>query len=182
MPRIVEEHAYNGVIAKISRLGAGGLLVELREILTGWDLRLFEVKNANGGAVVREKIDQRFAQAGGWTKATSGDIDWQKCKIVNGTRICVGVEIQVSARSDLIVMDVIHLRKAIVDGMIDFGVMVVPSAAMSVFLIDRAPSISDAKRHVLAARADDLPLLVLALEHDGPAPEALPKRRRKVIE
>jgi hypothetical protein len=37
------------------------------------------------------------------------------------------VEIQFSARSDLVVIDLIHLRKAIVQGKIDIGVLVVPS-------------------------------------------------------
>ena len=40
-----------------------------------------------------------------------------------GTRVCVGVEVQFSARSDLIVVDVIHLRKAVTEGKIDVAVL-----------------------------------------------------------
>jgi len=92
----------------------------------------------------------------------------------------VGVEIQFSARSDLIVVDIIHLRKALTDGKIDVAVLVVPSDRLAVFLTDRGPKMADAKRHVREARADDLPLLIVALEHDGPgtALAKQPKRQR----
>jgi anti-sigma regulatory factor (Ser/Thr protein kinase) len=79
----------------------------------------------------------------------------------------VGVEIQMSARSDVPVIDVIHLRRALEDGQIDVGVLVVPGDRLGVFLTDRGPRMSDAKRRVREARADDLPLLLIALEHDG---------------
>jgi hypothetical protein len=57
----------------------------------------------------------------------SGAIDWQKCLIINGIRICIGVEIQFSARSDLLGIDIIHLRQAIPAGEIDVGILVVPN-------------------------------------------------------
>jgi hypothetical protein len=37
---------------------------------------------------------------------------------------------------------------------------------------------ADAKRHVREARADDLPLLLIAVEHDGPGP-ALAKQAKR---
>lgn len=37
---------------------------------------------------------------------------------------------------------------------------------------------SDAKRHVREARADDLPLVLLALEHDGPGPVLAKQAKR----
>jgi hypothetical protein len=52
----------------------------------------------------------------------------------------MGVEIQMSARSDLIIIDVVHLRDQINAGMIDVGVLVTPFDALSVFLTDRAPA------------------------------------------
>ncbi|HYS18813.1 MAG TPA: hypothetical protein VET45_17965 [Candidatus Binatia bacterium] len=88
------------------------------------------------------------------------------------------MEIQFSARSDLLVIDLIHLRKAVVEGKIDVAVLVVPSDKLGVFLTDRGPKMADAKRHVVAARADDLPLLVIALEHDGSGP-ALAKQAKR---
>jgi hypothetical protein len=95
-------------------------------------------------------------------------------------RVCLGVEVQFSARSDLVVVDLIHLRKAVTDGKIDVAVLVVPSDVLGVYLTDRGPKMADAKRHVREARADDLPLLLIALEHDGsgPALAKQPKRGR----
>jgi hypothetical protein len=140
-----------------------------------------EARDANGGAAVRRLIDAGFKQAGNWTNKQAGAVDWTKCKVINGTRVCLGVEVQMSGRSDLIVIDVIHLRKAINEGEIDVGVIVVPSDRLGVFLTDRGPKMADAKRHVEAARAEDLPLILIAIEHDG-AGSALPKQHKKVVE
>jgi hypothetical protein len=178
MPTITEEVTYNGVRERIERLGLGGLVDEVREIVTGFRLCVKEERDANGGAAVRRLLDARFERAEGWTKTQTGDVDWVKCHIVDGTRVCVGVEVQLSARSDLLVIDIIHLRRALVGGVIDVGILVVPSDRLSVFLTDRGPSISDAKRHVREARAEDLPLLLVALEHDGPG-EALAKQKKR---
>lgn len=178
MPRIVEEQPYNGVLQRIERLGLAPIVAELREIIQGFSLQVEERRDANGGAAVRKLLDERFARGEGWTKKQTGDVDWTKCRIVNGTRLCLGVEIQFSGRSDLIVVDLIHLRKALTDGRIDVAVLVVPSDRLGVFLTDRGPRIADAKRHVAAARADDLPLLLIGLEHDGPG-AALPKQAKR---
>ena len=177
MARIVEEQAYDGVRERLERLGLTPLVDELRDLLQGFALLVMERRDANGGAAVRKLIDARFQSATGWTKKQTGDVDWTKCHTVNGTRVCLGVEIQFSARSDLIVIDVIHLRKALTDGKIDAAVLVVPSDRLGVFLTDRGPKMADAKRHVREARADDLPLLLIALEHDGPGP-ALAKQAK----
>jgi hypothetical protein len=178
MPRIVEERPYNGALEKIERLGLTIVLDDLRSIISGFTLLLKEETDANGGAAVRRMLDEQFKQALGWVKKQTGDVDWTKCQVINGVRVCIGVEIQFSARSDLIVIDIIHLRKAVTEGWIDAGILVVPSDRLSGFLTDRGPSMSDAKRHVLAAKAEDLPLLVIALEHDGPGPP-LPKQEKK---
>lgn len=178
MPRITEEQPYNGVLTRVKCLGLESLLDEIRTVLTGFDLHVKEEKDANGGAAVRKMLDARFMQHQNWKSKKSGDIDWTKCQTINGARVCVGVEIQFSARSDLIVMDIIHLRKALIQGDIDIGILVVPSDRLSVFLTDRGPSISDAKRHVREARAEDLSLLLIALEHDGPG-APLAKQEKK---
>jgi len=176
--RLVEEVYYNGAREKIGRLGLSNLLNQLKGALAATSLRVLEEKDSNGGAAVRKLIDAALDGIGGWDKTTTGDIDWRKCASSAGTTICLGVEVQVSARSDLLIMDIIHLRKAINAGAIDLGVLVVPSDHLSSFLTDRAPSMSDAKRHVAEARADDLPLLLLAIEHDGPGP-ALAKQKKR---
>jgi hypothetical protein len=168
MPTITERKDYNGVLARIERLGLAPLVGELEEVLTGFELRVKEERDANGGAAVRKLIDARFDTAGGWTITKAGDVDWVKCHHVNGTKVCLGVEIQMSARSDLLVMDICHLRDALTAGVIDVGVLVVPDDALAPFLTDRGPRFSDAVRHVRAARAEDFPLLLLGIHHDGP--------------
>jgi hypothetical protein len=97
-------------------------------------------------------------------------MDWIKCKVVNGTKVCIGVEVQVSARSDLLVMDMIHLNAAFRDGRIDVGVVIVPSDKLSKYLTDRAPCMSDARKHARAARLEDSSLVLVGIEHDGPGP------------
>lgn len=168
MPKITEEFLYNGASEKVSRLGLSALLEEVRSIATGFELLVKEAKDANGGAAVRKLLDLQFEKSGTWIKKQTGDVDWTKCKIVNGTRVCLGVEVQFSARSDLLAIDVHHLRRAIISGQIDIGVLLVPDNGLAVFLTDRGPKMSDAKRHVEEARAQDLPLILISLRHDGP--------------
>lgn len=155
-----------------------GLVDEVRKVLADFKLLLLEKRDSNGGAVLREIIDARFEAKGGWKKKVSGDVDWTKCKVVNGTSVCIGVEVQVSARGDLVARDVHHLRDAVDDGRIDIAILVVPSDATSVFLTDRGPCVSDARKHIKGARATDLPLLLVSLSHDGPG-VALQKRYKR---
>lgn len=94
---------------------------------------------------------------------------------MNGTRVCIGVEVQFSGRSDSgIIMDLHHLREAITSGLIDVGVLVVANATMAGFLTDRTPQLKDAERHIRHG-FELFPLLILAVQHDGPGP-ALSKR------
>jgi hypothetical protein len=60
LPHIHEEQPYNGALECINRPGLTPLLDELRHILTGFPLHVYEEKNTNGGAVVRRMIDARF--------------------------------------------------------------------------------------------------------------------------
>lgn len=178
MPRIVDRQSYGGAETRIKRLGLTPLWDELERVLTGFRLTIREEQDANGGAAVRKLIDAEFAAAGGWTKKQTGDVDWTKCRTVNGTRVCLGVEIQVSARSDLLIVDVDHLRQQIIAGAIDVGVLVTPSDKLAVFLTDRAAHYSAATQAVERARAHDLPILVIGLEHDG-AGAALAKQPKR---
>jgi len=70
------------------------------------------------------------------------------------------------------------LRRALREGSIDVGVLVVPSDRLGKFLTDRGPKMADAKRHVEEAQAQDLPLVLIAIEHDGPG-EALAKQAKR---
>lgn len=178
MPKIDEEAPYNGALERAKRLGLDPVLNEIRAILTKFPLLVKEEKDANGGATLRKMLDNEFTKVDGWIQGGSGKTDWTKCLTVNGVNVCVGVEIQVSARSDLTIIDVAHLREDIQKGMIDIGVIVTPSERLGHFLTDRAPSISAARRAVKEARAEDSPLLLISLEHDGAGP-ALPKQAKK---
>lgn len=110
MPRIVHEQSFDGADALIERLGLGELLEEIRAILQSFPLLVKEHRDANSAKAVREMIDARFKAAGGWAQKRSGGVDWIKRQAINGRGyICVGVEIQVSGRSDMLSVDFIHL-------------------------------------------------------------------------
>ncbi|MBI4877509.1 MAG: hypothetical protein HY822_23005 [Acidobacteria bacterium] len=178
MPRIVHEEAYDGVREKAERLGLLGLIDQVRSILTGFTLLVEERKDANGAAALRKMIDSGFEATAGWSKQVTGSADWTKRKTVNGTTLCIQVEVQVSARSDSLIRDVIHLRDSLERGELDIGIVVVSSNRLGLFLTDRVPKLSDALRTVKEARAEDLPFLVIAIEHDGAGPP-LPKQRKR---
>lgn len=178
MPRIVSQESFDGAWERVRRLGLEPLWQELEAILTGFELLLEERRDANGAAEIRSQIDSRFRSAGGWQNKQSGDVDWTKCHSVNGTQVCLGVEIQFSGRSDLLIVDVAHLRDGLTAGQIDVGIIVVPSDRLAVFLTDRVAHFSAAVKAVERARAQDLPLAVLGLEHDGPG-DPLAKRRTR---
>jgi len=178
MPKINETVSYNGADERIKRLGLSPLFSEVQSILTSFRLLVKEEKDSNGGAAVRKMIDSQFYAAGGWEKTTSGGVDWVKCLVVNGTQVCLGIEVQFSARSDLLIRDVVHLREALIKGKIDVGIIVVPYDRLSYFLTDRCPSMSDAKRIVHEARAEDFPLILIALEHDGPGSPLIKQEKK----
>jgi site-specific DNA-methyltransferase (adenine-specific) len=95
-----------------------------------------------------------------------------------GTWVRMGVEIQVSARSDMLIRDVVHLRNSLQQGEIDIGIIVVPSVRLQSFLTDRTPSLKDALRYVEQEfkEATTFPIVIIAIEHDAPG-KALPKKK-----
>jgi hypothetical protein len=180
MPKIASEQSFDGADALIQRLGLDELLDEVRQIITGFELLVEERKDANGSKVLRALIDKQFTAAGGWDQKKSGGVDWIKQQAINSRprHICVGVEIQVSGRSDLLSVDLIHLRKELLQGKIDLAVLVVPSDRLGYFLTDRVAKLSEAHRHIEMARAEDMPFVLIAIEHDGTGP-ALPKQGKR---
>jgi hypothetical protein len=172
VPKITDEVPFGGAVEKIARLGLTPLHEELRAILTGFQLLVLEERDANGGAAVRKMIDAEFEArvSTGWKKAQTGAVDWTKCRVINGTSLCVGIEIQVSARSDLLIIDLVHLRRDLTGGLIDVGFLVVPNDRLGPFLTDRGPRLADARRMVREARVEDLPIILVGIEHDGPGP------------
>ncbi len=176
MPQIVDWKPYDGFERRVQRLGLTPILDELRVLITGFDLLLEESKHANGAAHVREILDSRFSAAGGWKIIKSGGIDWTRRLTHNGIEVCLGVELQVSARSDLLTNDLTHLVRAIELGDIDAGVIVVPCDKTAYYLTDRCPRYRDATDHVERAKAQFSPLLLVSISHDGVG-AALPKKR-----
>ena len=179
MPKVIQGKSFDGAEERARRLGLAPLLAELKGILTDFELLVEERKDSNGGAAIRYMVDERFRRSQGWVNKSSGGVDWTKCHTVNGTNVCIGVEIQLSARSDLLIVDVAHLRDDITAGQIDVGVIVVPSDRLAVYLTDRVARFADAVRAVERARAEDLPLIIWGIEHDAPGPPLAKQKTRQ---
>ena len=171
MPIISEARQYNGFEHKVERLDLSSVVAEVQSTL-GFQLLVKESKHANGTQGLRKIIDAAFERIPGWTKITVGGTDWTKS---NGRGATVGVEVQVSGRSDMLAVDIMHLKEDLENGTIDVGVIIVPDDYLSPFLTDRTPNYATAIKHV-DDRASHLPISVIAFRHDGFGP-ALPKMR-----
>lgn len=172
MPVALPPRDYNGFVAKAQRLGLDALVDEVTSTLASFQLLIEERKHANGTREMRRAIDAGFDAIGGWTKLTVGGVDWTKSNAIGAS---VGVEVQVSGRSDMLAVDIMHLKEKIVAGELDVGMIVVPDDTLSRFLTDRTPNLATAIKHV-DHRASDLPIRVLPFRHDGVG-EALVKMR-----
>jgi hypothetical protein len=179
--KITNIRFYGGARDKVCRLGLADLFLEIQQILLDTSIALEERAEANGAAVIRESLDTALGMASGWTQIKTGGIDWSKQRRYNVNFVSkIGVEIQVSARSDLLIRDVVHLRNSLQQAEIDVGIIIVPSDRMQRFLPDRTPSFRDAVRYIEHEfkEATTFPIVVIAVEHDA-AGAALPKRKRK---
>lgn len=177
--KITQVRFYDGAREKVCRLGLADLFLELQQILLDTKITLAEQSQANSAALVREALDSQFASGIDWIKTAAGGVDWIKRIRYNKTFIArLGVEVQVSSRSDLIIRDIVHLRNNLQSGDIDVGVIVVPNERMQTFLPDRTPSFRDAVRYIEEEfkEATTFPIAVVAIEHDGPG-KALPKKK-----
>jgi hypothetical protein len=171
---------YGGSREKVCRLGLAHIFLELQEILISTDVRILDQKQANSAGCVRELIDQQFSHHDDWVQSKSGDIDWVKRFRYNQAIVSrVGVEIQVSGRSDLLARDIVHIRNNIQDSHIDVGIIVVPSNEFEFFLTDRVANFSYAVRYVEEElrEAQNYPIILLAIEHDGFSDKPLPKKK-----
>lgn len=176
---------YDGAREKVCRLGLAHLFLELQQIIFSTPVLLVPKRKANGAAVVRERIDEQFRAVGNWENTASGGVDWIKRIRYNDTVLVrMGVEIQVSSRSDLLIRDIVHLRNSLQEGIIDIGVIVVPDELMQIYLTDRTPSYRDAVRYIEQEfkEATTFPIAIVAIEHDGTSNTPLPKRRTNIHE
>ena len=150
MPKIIDEQAFDGAENLIERLGLDELLADVRAIVTGFQLLVEEKRDANSAGAIRAMIDDRFKSADGWVQKKTGGVDWIKRQAINGRprHICIGVEVQVSGRSDLIAVDLLHLRSQLLQGEMDLAVLVVPSDKLGGYITDRVATLSQATRHI----------------------------------
>lgn len=146
MPLVTTRRSYNGFNAKIDRLGLDVLLDEVNTVLASFTLLVEERRHANGTREIRRQIDAGFDACGGWEITKVGGVDWMKA--VSGRTM--GVEVQVSGRSDMLAVDVLHLREEMQTGGIDVGVIIVPDDRLSRWLTDRTPNLRD--NHALYSR------------------------------
>jgi len=136
-------------------------------------------KQANSAGVVRELIDAQFSKYQDWIQSKSGDIDWTKRFRYNQTIVSrIGVEVQVSGRSDLLARDIVHIRNNLQDSHIDVGVIIVPSDDFEYRLTDRVANFSYAVQYVEKElrEAQSYPIVLIAVEHDGYTEKPLPKK------
>jgi restriction endonuclease BglII len=176
--KITRMTSYGRGRQKIGRLGLTGLFLEVQETLLSTTIILEESARVNGASGIKQAIDASFSPKMGWVRTKSGGIHLVKRIRYNHTFIArLGVEIQVSARSDLLIRDVVHLRNSLQKAEIDVGIIVVPDDRMQKFLPDRTPAFSDATRYIEVEfkEATTFPIVVLAIEHDGPG-KAIPKK------
>lgn len=157
------------------------LFLEVQQIIFETAISLLEESEANGAAAVREALDASFDKTKTWKQTKTGGVDWAKQHRYNSKFVTqLGVEIQVSARSDLLIRDIVHLRNSLQEGQIDVGVIIVPDDRMQRFLPDRTPSFRDAVRYIEKEfkEATTFPIVIIAVEHDSPG-KALAKRKRR---
>jgi hypothetical protein len=174
--------SYNGARDKINRLGLRPLVSEVIRSIRETRIFILEQKGANGTVPVRTAFDNTLLGKGGWAQNVVGDIDWIKDIRYNNTIIArLGVEFQISARSDLVIRDLIHLRNNLQSGNIDVGIIIVPTDRLSGFFGSRYPTVTETIRYIEDEfrEAQYFPLLLIGIEHDGPGTEALPKQKRK---
>ena len=178
--KISQLRFYGGARQRTCRLGLADIFLEVQEILLSAQVAVKEETQANGAAVIRELLDAEFKKRADWKGNKTGDIDWIKRFRYNSTLIArLGVEVQISARSDLLIRDIIHLRNKLQAGDIDVGVIVVPDDRLQRFLTDRTPSFSEAVKYmeVEFPEAKTYDIVLIAVEHDATSDTPLPKKR-----
>lgn len=166
MPELIERAFFGGAKQKVNRLGLEYIWNELESVLTDFEVQRENRNNATDRLSLRKLLDERFRSLVAWEFKRRGY--WIGCHKIDGIRAYLGVRMQffVTPESDRLLVDLHYLCNGIIEGQVDVGVLVVPSN--NSFPNRRVARYSDAVKAVERARACDLPLAVLALEHDGP--------------
>ncbi|QGZ95668.1 hypothetical protein [Terricaulis silvestris] len=116
MPQITQRLSFNGFDQKVIRLKLEPIMAEIEATLSGFPLLIEETRHANGTQGIRQAIDHEFSRHSGWKNIAVGGVDWTK---TNADGRAVGVEVQVSGRSDLLAVDVMHLSEQLTDGSVE---------------------------------------------------------------
>jgi hypothetical protein len=162
-------------------LGLTGPLLELEEALLSAEFR-FEDDAYNEDALrLNNVLDEALESRDGWEKPSADGVHWvKKWRYDQAVLACLGVKLEGASCGSALRDGIVHLRYAIIKGLIDVGVVVVPDDRLQVFLPDRTPSFKDAVRYIEEEfkEAMNYPFVIMAVEHDGPG-DALPKQPRK---
>lgn len=180
MAKIQVVQKYDGFDQVLKRFHLQPHWKDMIGFLEAIPLKVMDRRNENGAAALRAMIDKAFENRNGWSIIKQGGIDWIKT-IKNGKmELKLGIEIQVSSRSDLIAVDLMHLNQGFKEGSLDAGAILVPSNDLASRLVDRAPNLRETMRHFdLFTAIKDRPVALLTIEQDGFSPIALPKQKRK---
>ncbi len=168
--RITVELAYDGLERRIQRLHLSPVVEEVRQLLRNMHVVLSERPSSNSGATLRKLISWEFKEAVGWLKKTGRGADWWKFVKVGDARVCLASTIRVSGRSELIVADLRRLCRLVRGGEIDAGMVIVPSDRLASFLKGGRPSLGGTLTAIEYSDSQGIPLLVMAVEHDGAGP------------
>ena len=178
--KISQTKFYGCARDKVCRLGVAHPFVELQEMILETEIYFLPEGTDANAAHIRRRLDERLIANRNWKKNAAVGVDWVRRIRYNENFLArLGVEIQVSSRSDLLIRDIVHLRNSLQEGVIDVGVIVVPDDEMQVFLPDRPPSYRDAVRYIEKEfkEATTFPIIVLAIGHDGISDKPLPKKK-----
>lgn len=176
---------YAGARDKLCRLGLAKPFVDLQELILDTKIQLPLKRKATNNNFVNRRLNRRLVASGDWRRNASPGV--RRVRHIRYKDIFLarlGVEVQVSARSDLLIRDIVHLRNSLQEGVIDIGVIVVPDDEMQVFLTDRTPSYRDAVRYIEKEfkEATTFPIIIMAIGHDGISDKPLPKKKTNLGE
>jgi hypothetical protein len=139
-------------------------------------------KEGNGAGDIADKLVGMLKRLKGWRegKKSEGEPDFIACIDHDGATVCLGVEIQISARSVQVYQDVVHLRAAFRERKIDVGVIVINADDFAQYLPSRVANLREAQKYIgETIDQRDLPLLVIPIKHDGFQTAAIPKRQTR---
>lgn len=149
-----EERTSRRARALIIRFGLAPLIDEARRVGTSASL------SRENSRAVRTLLASRFHATEGWQRSGSG---WVKCRRVERARFCARVEGEFSGREESLILALMNLRKSIVQGRVDVGVLFLAGTARRVSGQAGMSILARAQRCVKNAGLQDLPLVLMSV-------------------